>query len=149
MVVTNIMSTFAIDHRIGSNAEVRLLNVMAKRSGKCGYVENLVAVFLFIINAKNDALGPHNDDYVPREAYNQTKYNMDMKRKEVIEFIKDEMKFCPNVHFVDDCGFAIRYYCLFCSINNKRIKTIMDKYPEVRIYIDNGLLAFNYTYYEE
>ena len=75
------MSTFALDHRIGSNAEVRLLNVMAQRSGKSGYVENLVAVFLFIINAKNDALGPHNDDYVPREANNQTTNNMDKKEK--------------------------------------------------------------------
>ena len=55
---------------------------MAQRSGKSGNVENLVAVFLFIINAKNDALTPHNDDYVPREAYNQTKYSMDTKKNE-------------------------------------------------------------------
>lgn len=71
LVVQNIVSTFALDHRIGSNAEVRLLNVMAHRSGRSGYVENLVAVFLFIINDKNDELGPHNADYVPREAENQ------------------------------------------------------------------------------
>lgn len=66
------MSNFALDHRIGSNAEVRLLNVMAHRSGRGGYVENLVVAFLFIINAKNDEFDPHNADYGPREAYNQT-----------------------------------------------------------------------------
>lgn len=66
------MFTFAIDHRIAGSAEVRPVNVMAQRSGRSGYVENLVAVFLFIINDKNDELGPHNADYVPREAYNQT-----------------------------------------------------------------------------
>lgn len=66
------MSNFALDHRIAGSAEVRPVNVMAQRSGKSGYVENLVAVFLFIINAKNDELDPHNDDYVPREAYNKT-----------------------------------------------------------------------------
>lgn len=42
---------------------------------------------------------------------------METKRKEVIEFIKNEMKFCPCVHFIDDCGFSINYllYELFYS----------------------------------
>lgn len=74
------MSNFALDHRIRSNAEVRLLNVMAHRSGRKRLRGKPRSRFSFIINAKNDELGPHNADYVPREAYNQTKYNMDMKK---------------------------------------------------------------------
>ena len=143
------MSTFALDHRIAGSAEVRPVNVMAQRSGRSGNVENLVAVFLFIINAKNDALGLHNVDYVTRETNNQTKYNMETKRKEVIEFIKKEMKFCPNVHFIEDSGISINYYCLYFQLGGARIKSIMDKYPDILIYIKNGLLCFNYTYYEK
>lgn len=149
LAVRNIVSTFALDHRIGSNAEVRLLNVMAQRSGRSGYVVNLVVAFLFIINAKNDELGRHNDDYVTREANNQTKYNMDMKKKEVIEFIKNEMKPFSNVHLIDDCSFALRFYCVYCSLNNRGIKRIMDKYPGLYLYIEDGLLCFGYTNYEE
>lgn len=81
LVVPNIVSNFALDLRITGSAEVRPANVKAHRSGRSGHVRILVVVFLFIINAKNEELGIHNDDYVPREAYNQTKYNMDKKEK--------------------------------------------------------------------
>lgn len=74
---------------------------------------------------------------------------MDMKKKEVIEYIKEEMKPFNNVHFIDDCGFALRFYCIYCSINNRGIERIMEKYPEIKLYIEDGLLCFNYTYYEE
>ena len=74
---------------------------------------------------------------------------MDMKKKEVIEFIKNEMKPFSNVHLIDDCGFALRFYCTYCSINNRGVKRIMDKYPKIELYIEDGLLCFNYTYYEE
>ena len=72
-----------------------------------------------------------------------------MKKKEVIEYIKNEMKPFSNVHFIDDFGFALEYYCVYCSLDNRGLKRIMDKYPELSIYIAGGLLCFNYTNYEE
>lgn len=72
-----------------------------------------------------------------------------MKKEEVIEYIKSQMKPYTNVHFIGDFCFSVRFYCIYCSLNNDGIKSIINKYPLVYPYIDNGLLCFDYRSYVE
>ena len=74
---------------------------------------------------------------------------MYMKKKEVIEFIMNEMKNYPNIYFIDDCRFALRYFCGYCSVKNAGVKSIKDKYPKLELYISDGVLYFDYTYYDK
>lgn len=72
---------------------------------------------------------------------------MEKKRNDIRDFIRAEMKYYSQVHYIDSDDSRVEYKCEYCSIFNSGIMLIKEKFPEILIYIEDGLLVFDYTYY--
>lgn len=72
---------------------------------------------------------------------------MEEKVKDIIDYIKSEMKVYSMVHYVDTKVDCVRFRCDYCSVNCMGIQNVLEKFRLVDVYISDGLLCFDYTEY--
>lgn len=62
-------------------------------------------------------------------------------------FVRKQMDYKSQVHFITTYGHSLQYYCEFLPLNCSSIRKIQRAFPLVDIFIQDGLLQFDFDKY--